>query len=963
MSNRAVRCSHRLSFLNFVAVLVAVLPLLVASTRSTAHAYTPPPRPLELGKALSWCFLPRNPVLSQTAMPQALRCDVDEDGNGLDDEMEHQIARCVAPELRFDSDEDYRRSAEPHALYNTSLRGAGSGSSAPLITVRFVFLYAKDGGTACSTAAHEGDTEGVYVTVELARIDDGWVVRPILVNESETSRGFPDSVGYVADIKGLATHPVIFLTDDKHHQWPHSAEESWPCSHKARGDGQIIQVWKDRVLHHMPQFFQHETVAIETPEGATWIVNDQSKPTRSSAPLDTDGSWRNACDAARFPLNPAAWRPEWRLHKILGSLVSKAWRPGASDPPIFGSPGFGSRLLAASGETLGSLLLVRPSSFDAQPIVVDSDFRSRTGATVFVSRSARSPLNGAVYAESATLIPTATQAAPDEPDLFWVGTAPWGDNGAEVRSWALFGAQVQGPSGIHYGVVDGNVIPNSVPSDAQPVQDQGAGLVALVSLSSGSVDVFERAINTFSRRPTDLAEVRGRTGASMTVFGSTLFVAGGRDGIGLRTDLWAYDLKTGQAERWTNALPARESAVLQLALDNEALLLVGGRDANGLVHDDVWSIRALGPGARSVSRISLDSGHATPDGFALTLTADGRVGERWTIDNSRYLGLRTFLRTHQGWIDMPSPGVDGTACSPDTGQLCAFSGDWWATAGRRSCDGICSPPTGAREALWRISQGAVDAAIDGTAVWVLHTRSLELWVITDRTAGPRLVRRVSLPSAALSIGARNGEAVIGTRDGLLLARRTEADVNLSAPLPVCGRSLAVVPLSTGLFAIATTVGLSEVTTDGEALRTVGAWSLASSPEGMRLDPIGADQACPDAQLGNAESTTALMSTLGPDTLVLARGNQILRIDQILGAQPRIGLSYTSSVLIDTIRSDGWSTAYASGGYGIQRATYRLAFSISSVAATRLDSLAPWVHRRDEGPLAANIGPGGQVEVA
>lgn len=45
------------------------------------------------------CVLSRSPIPLSPEMPDDIRCAYDEDGNGLDDQIEEQIAACVVPAI------------------------------------------------------------------------------------------------------------------------------------------------------------------------------------------------------------------------------------------------------------------------------------------------------------------------------------------------------------------------------------------------------------------------------------------------------------------------------------------------------------------------------------------------------------------------------------------------------------------------------------------------------------------------------------------------------------------------------------------------------------------------------------------------------------------------------------------------------------------------------------------------
>src|SRR5262245_26861505 len=69
--------------------------------------------------ATAWCVLDRSPFLAELSLPEELACCFDQDGNGLDDEIERQLAKCLTPEFRFDSREDDRRADEPNSVFSS----------------------------------------------------------------------------------------------------------------------------------------------------------------------------------------------------------------------------------------------------------------------------------------------------------------------------------------------------------------------------------------------------------------------------------------------------------------------------------------------------------------------------------------------------------------------------------------------------------------------------------------------------------------------------------------------------------------------------------------------------------------------------------------------------------------------------------------------------------------------------
>ena len=91
----------------------------------------------------------------------------DRDGDCLDDDAEHAIARWYAPLFVFDSRENARRSDEPATLYQVTSLG---GCRARSVELRYAYLFADDGGyvesTFCSDR-HPGDNQYLRLTLDL----------------------------------------------------------------------------------------------------------------------------------------------------------------------------------------------------------------------------------------------------------------------------------------------------------------------------------------------------------------------------------------------------------------------------------------------------------------------------------------------------------------------------------------------------------------------------------------------------------------------------------------------------------------------------------------------------------------------------------------------------------------------------------------------------------------------------
>jgi hypothetical protein len=178
----------------------------------------------------AWCPLSRSPFVAYHGLPTALQCAFDQDGNGLDDAIEKELARCVAPQIRFDPEERWHRRGgsayfEPCPENNSSFSGDPScpaqtpfdpsccGSTgwwaqhggifigpndvaepnatftvtrltSDIVQVSYKVLWRWDGGflldsdTGCDDH-HLGDTQPLEVLVRVLSSPYGWRATPI----------------------------------------------------------------------------------------------------------------------------------------------------------------------------------------------------------------------------------------------------------------------------------------------------------------------------------------------------------------------------------------------------------------------------------------------------------------------------------------------------------------------------------------------------------------------------------------------------------------------------------------------------------------------------------------------------------------------------------------------------------------------------------------------------------------
>lgn len=214
--------------------------------------------------ATRFCALSRSAILPHVdAMPESLRCFYDEDGNGLDDDVETQLARCFVPELRFDAAERTRNGREPHTLFNVQ-RVPGAADE---LRIGFTFLYERDDGFSgnflCNHASsHAGDTEHVNLSLRVVRGYKGYQAYVV-----DLDAGWPG--GPSTDLEfaeDAPTRPVLYPSAGKHHAYLHphvGAYHGSPirCGDNAHGDGDRVvpglssSAGVPPALDHVPLFF------------------------------------------------------------------------------------------------------------------------------------------------------------------------------------------------------------------------------------------------------------------------------------------------------------------------------------------------------------------------------------------------------------------------------------------------------------------------------------------------------------------------------------------------------------------------------------------------------------------------------------------------------------------------------------------------------------------------------------
>jgi hypothetical protein len=179
--------------------------------------------------------------------------EVDADLDGLPDLAEFQIAEKFKPYFVFDSDEGNRRPNEPVVVFQVRPDGC-IGLKCPgavRAQIKFYLLFAEDGGYGPSsdcTDSHNGDNQTIDMTVESAdREPYGSAWRLTHINNGGTFQWPGWGVRFWADVLRRETHPVIYMSAHKHHQYfdtnndgKDSTYSSYGCNDDVNGGGAIV---------------------------------------------------------------------------------------------------------------------------------------------------------------------------------------------------------------------------------------------------------------------------------------------------------------------------------------------------------------------------------------------------------------------------------------------------------------------------------------------------------------------------------------------------------------------------------------------------------------------------------------------------------------------------------------------------------------------------------------------------
>lgn len=178
--------------------------------------------------ASAYCVLDRSPMVLEQSLPEALRCQFDQDGNGLDDAIEEQLAHCFAPRILLDSAENVTSGSEPASVF-TARRSAPNE-----IVLQMGLLWHNDGGFVLDgsigcTDAHEGDAERVTVTVAFTKGATNWLAYPVRFKADDFIATLDGANGTrVLNLHG--THPNLWGSAGKHHWYLEPVDTTYEVS-------------------------------------------------------------------------------------------------------------------------------------------------------------------------------------------------------------------------------------------------------------------------------------------------------------------------------------------------------------------------------------------------------------------------------------------------------------------------------------------------------------------------------------------------------------------------------------------------------------------------------------------------------------------------------------------------------------------------------------------------------------
>jgi hypothetical protein len=408
---------------------------------------------------------------------------------------------------------------------------------------------------------------------------------------------------------------------------------------------------------------------------------------------------------------------------------------------------------------------------------------------------------------------------------------------------------------------------------------------------------------------------------------------------------------------------------LTITPSGDAVLLAGGIDAFGGLHDDVWRLADAEnePGAVAPMRIAADTTQASrfdPAKTAIVLDTVTETLAAAAFDPTILGAADLRVRTDAGW-EAATRTLRPMQCEANDrigGQRCALGSEWWGSIGRTVCgSSVCE---GSRDLLIGQSEmaGPVLAAdVDPTSVWLLRTHALERWRV-EVDGSTTLAASARLPSTGRDLAVRGASALVASEGGVVLATGTENGFELSSPLELCGKPLRVASLGDELWAVATTRGLTLLAGDVDSpLRVVStALLVPHGPKGRTETSLNVVLAG-SGECENAETTgftairshgTALAAVNGA-RLLFASGPLIVDIDTHEPTAPALRSSTSLPQPLRALRVDPLGgRAYGVSSSEKHQPLFDLRGTTLQPAGTH--EVGAWVERRDASDLRVRV---------
>ena len=166
----------------------------------------------------------------------------DEDGDGLNDDLEFYLAERFRPELRFDSGEECNT--------RDSYWAVEQGLYSAEYSVFYALAYVEDCGIE-GAGEHRGDTEFVVVNISGSQ-QGGWEAEKVLLSShfktgSDATKWYYTQIPYFPIISVNGDHPVVYVGEDKHANYA-EAGANFPDHYDGLGDVEYAEVLADRNL-------------------------------------------------------------------------------------------------------------------------------------------------------------------------------------------------------------------------------------------------------------------------------------------------------------------------------------------------------------------------------------------------------------------------------------------------------------------------------------------------------------------------------------------------------------------------------------------------------------------------------------------------------------------------------------------------------------------------------------------